>query len=85
MVSTSRLPVTTMETCTCRVNASACPVFKIKAKGERTVLFQPSANPEFRLDGVGDYALNPSGELYQFVFPHEITRLCDGLQIRWDL
>jgi len=60
-------------------------VRKIKAKGERTVLFQPNANPEFRLDGVGDYALSPSGELYQFVFSHEITRLCDGLQIRWDL
>jgi hypothetical protein len=49
-------------------------VRKINAKGERTVLFQPSANPEFRLDGVGYFALSPSGELYQFVFPHEITR-----------
>jgi len=49
-------------------------VRKINPKGERTVLFQPSANPEFRLDGVGSFALSPNGELYQFVFPHEITR-----------
>jgi hypothetical protein len=49
-------------------------VRKLNPKGERTVLFQPSANPDFRLDGVGDYALSPSGELYQIVFPHEITR-----------
>ena len=32
-------------------------VRKISAKGEHTVLFQPSANPEFRLDGV---AIRPS-------------------------
>jgi hypothetical protein len=49
-------------------------VRKINLKGERTVLFRPSANPEFRLDGVGSFALSPSGELYQIVFPHEITR-----------
>jgi hypothetical protein len=49
-------------------------VRKLNPKGERTVLFQPSSNPEFRLDGVGSFALSPNGELYQFVFPHEITR-----------
>jgi hypothetical protein len=49
-------------------------VRKLNPKGERTVLFQPSANPDFRLDGVGSFALSPSGELYQFVFAHEITR-----------
>jgi hypothetical protein len=49
-------------------------VRKLNAKGERTVLFRPNANPEFRLDGVGYFALSPNGELYQFVFPHKITR-----------
>ena len=49
-------------------------VRKINAKGERTVLFRPDANPVFRLDGVGYFAVTPGGELYQFVFPHEITR-----------
>jgi hypothetical protein len=86
MVSTSRLPVTTIETCTCRVNASACPVFaRLRPRVNARFFSNPAQILKFRLGGVGDYALSPSGELYQFVFSHEITRLCDGLQIRWDL
>jgi hypothetical protein len=47
---------------------------KLNAKGERTALFQPNANPDLKIDGVGYFALSPSGELYQFVFPHEMAR-----------
>jgi hypothetical protein len=47
---------------------------KLNAKGERVALFQPNANPEMKIIGVGDYAISPSGELYEFVLPEEITR-----------
>jgi hypothetical protein len=55
-------------------NSGVSGVRKLSPKGERLAVFQPSANPDLKLDGVGNFALGQGGELYQFAFPHEITR-----------
>ena len=52
----------------------ASGIRKLNDKGERIALFQPNANPEMKIIGVGDYAVSPSGELYEIVLPEEITR-----------
>jgi hypothetical protein len=47
---------------------------KLNLKGERTAIFQPNGNPDLKIEGVGYFALEPNGELYQLVFPHELAR-----------
>lgn len=49
-------------------------VRKLSPKSDRLALFQPNANPDLQIDLVGYFAVRENGELYQLVFPHEITR-----------
>jgi hypothetical protein len=49
-------------------------IHKLNLKGDRVALFQPRANPERKIDLSVGFALGPNGDLYQLVFPHEITR-----------
>ncbi len=47
---------------------------KLNSKGERVAVFQPTAAADMKIDLVGYFALGQSGELYQLVFTHELTR-----------
>jgi hypothetical protein len=49
-------------------------VHKLNSKGEKVASFQSDANPDLKIDVSLSFALGPSGELYQLVFPKEITR-----------
>jgi hypothetical protein len=55
-------------------NYGVSGVRKLNAKAERVALFQPNANADLKIDGVGYFSVGQIGELYQLVFPHEITR-----------
>ena len=52
----------------------ASGIHKLSPKGERIALFQPNANPDLKVDLSVSLAFGPNGELYQLVFPHEISR-----------
>jgi hypothetical protein len=43
-------------------------VRKLNAKGERTALFQPNPNPEFRLDSVGYFASDQTASCMSLSF-----------------
>lgn len=48
---------------------------KLSPKGEQEAILQPTAAPDLgRLDVVGSFGLGPDGDVYEIVFPHEITR-----------
>jgi hypothetical protein len=48
---------------------------KFNAEGERLAFFQVGTIPGFqKIDGAGSFAIGENGELYEVVFPHEITR-----------
>ena len=48
---------------------------KLAPNGERLALFQPGANPDFKkIDSTNYFSVADSGELYELVFPHELTR-----------
>lgn len=48
---------------------------KLSPNGEQEAILQPAAVPDLgRLDVVGPFALGPDGDVYEIVYPHEITR-----------
>lgn len=47
---------------------------KLNTKGERIALFQPSRNPDLKIDAAGYFSIAQDGDLYQLIFPHELTR-----------
>jgi hypothetical protein len=49
-------------------------IHKLNSKGERVAVFQPTSNPDRKIDFSRSFAVAPSGELYELVFAHEITR-----------
>jgi len=49
-------------------------IHKLNSKGERVAVFQPTSNPDRKIDISRSFAVVPSGELYELVFAHEITR-----------
>ncbi|MGA9041791.1 MAG: hypothetical protein WB421_14765 [Terriglobales bacterium] len=58
-----------------QVGADPVPaILKLNPKGERISIFQASVNPDMKLDVTGEFALQSGGDLYEFAFPHEITR-----------
>jgi len=51
------------------------PIHKLNAKGENLAVFDATSNPNFKVDVAGYFAPDPDGgDLYEIVFPHEITR-----------
>lgn len=49
-------------------------IHKLNAKGEQVALFRPTANPDLQVDVGGYFTTAASGELYELVAAHEITR-----------
>jgi len=49
-------------------------IHKLNSKGEEVALFQPGPNTDKKLDRGGNFAVSPNGDLYELVFPHELTR-----------
>ena len=48
---------------------------KLAPNGERLAVFQPGTNPDFKkIDSTSYFSVAGSGELYELVFPHELTR-----------
>jgi hypothetical protein len=47
---------------------------KLNEKGERIALFETSANHDLKVDAVAYFSLQPGGDLYELVYPHEINR-----------
>ena len=55
-------------------NPALPAIHKLNPKGERLALFSPTANPDLKIDFSMAFAVAPGGDLYELVFPHEITR-----------
>ncbi len=49
-------------------------IHKLNPKGERVAVFQATSNPDRKIDFSRSFSIAPSGELYELVYPHEITR-----------
>ncbi len=49
-------------------------VHKLNSKAELVATFRSDANPDLKADLALAFSLSPTGELYQLVFPKEITR-----------
>ncbi len=47
---------------------------KFNSKGQGVALFQPAPNTDKKLDRGGSFAVSPDGDLYELVFPHELSR-----------
>ncbi len=47
---------------------------KFNSKGEPVALFRPAPNTDKKLDIAGSFAVAPGGDLYELVFPHELSR-----------
>jgi hypothetical protein len=47
---------------------------KFNSKGEPVALFRAAPNTEKKIDHSGSFAVTPSGDLFELVFPHEINR-----------
>jgi hypothetical protein len=48
-------------------------IHKLDAKGERIALFQPKL-PSLQIDFSAYFSIAPNGDLYELVYPHEISR-----------
>jgi len=46
----------------------------LNPKGEQVALFQPSARTDKKLNHAGPFDIAPDGELYELVYPHELSR-----------
>ena len=55
-------------------NPALPAIHKLNSKGERVAVFQPTLNPDRKIEASRSFAVVPSGELYELVFAHEITR-----------
>jgi hypothetical protein len=49
-------------------------IHKLNSQGERVAIFQPTSNPDRKIDASRSFAVVPSGELYELVLAHEITQ-----------
>jgi hypothetical protein len=49
-------------------------IHKLDPKGNDVALFRPTANPDLKVDVGGYFTIAPSGEVYEIVMAHEITR-----------
>lgn len=49
-------------------------VHKLSSKGERMALFEASSNPDLKIDAARYFTVGDGGELYELVYPHEMTR-----------
>ena len=49
-------------------------VHKLNSKGERLALFEASSNPDLKIDVAAYFTVAEGGELYELVYPHEMTR-----------
>jgi hypothetical protein len=49
-------------------------IHKLSSKGEPIALFRASSSTDLKVDFGAFFSLDQGGELYQVVFPHEITR-----------
>jgi hypothetical protein len=48
-------------------------IHKLNSKGERIALFQPKS-PGLQIDFSAYFSIGPDGDLYELVYPHEISR-----------
>jgi len=47
---------------------------KFNSKGEPVALFRPTPNTDKQIDHSGSFAVAAGGDLYELVFPHELSR-----------
>lgn len=55
-------------------HAGISGIHKVNAKGERLAVFSAHANPDLKIDVSRSFTIGPGGDLYELVYPHEITR-----------